>query len=274
MSFPHTFADFALSQRLERAEGASCARFAEARARAQPEIGAEVISVAGAYVVFDGPASPVTQTFGLGMFDPISAAELERIEGFFRKHDAPVFHEVSPLAGVELHALLAKRGYQPVELTSVMYRDLQLASKTPSSIRVRVVEENQRALWAHTMAQGWAETPEVTVFLLDLADIITQKENTQAFLAEMDGAEMDGQAVAAASLSMEGGVALLAGGATIPQARRKGAQSALLDARLRFAALHGCDLAMMGAAPGSASQRNAERNGFRIAYTRVKWALA
>ena len=29
----------------------------------------------------------------------------------------------------------------------------------------------------------------------------------------------------------------------------------------------------MGALPGSASQRNAERNGFRIAYTRIKWAL-
>jgi hypothetical protein len=31
---------------------------------------------------------------------------------------------------------------------------------------------------------------------------------------------------------------------------------------------------MMGALPGSASQRNAERNGFRIAYTRIKWRLA
>ena len=29
-----------------------------------------------------------------------------------------------------------------------------------------------------------------------------------------------------------------------------------------------------GAEPGSASQRNAERQGFRIAYTRVKWQLA
>ena len=28
-----------------------------------------------------------------------------------------------------------------------------------------------------------------------------------------------------------------------------------------------------GAAPGSASQRNAERQGFRIAYTRIKWML-
>ena len=38
-----------------------------------------------------------------------------------------------------------------------------------------------------------------------------------------------------------------------------------------YAASHGCDLALMGAQPGSGSQRNAERHGFRIAYTRVKW---
>jgi hypothetical protein len=43
--------------------------------------------------------------------------------------------------------------------------------------------------------------------------------------------------------------------------------------RLRFAADQGCDLALMGALPGSASQRNAERQGFRIAYTRLKWQL-
>ena len=34
---------------------------------------------------------------------------------------------------------------------------------------------------------------------------------------------------------------------------------------------HGCDLAMMVAEAGSESQRNAERQGFRVAYTRVKW---
>nr|AGC71394.1 hypothetical protein [uncultured bacterium A1Q1_fos_1815] len=33
----------------------------------------------------------------------------------------------------------------------------------------------------------------------------------------------------------------------------------------------GCDLATMSALPGSPSQRNAQRNGFHIAYTRTKW---
>lgn len=37
---------------------------------------------------------------------------------------------------------------------------------------------------------------------------------------------------------------------------------------------HGCDLAMMVAEAGSDSQRNAERKGFQIAYTRIQWRLS
>jgi GNAT superfamily N-acetyltransferase len=72
-------------------------------------------------------------------------------------------------------------------------------------------------------------------------------------------------------LAIHDGVALLGGASTRPAHRRKGAQLALLGARLAAARRHGCDLAMMAARPGSASQRNAERHGFRIAYTRIKW---
>jgi hypothetical protein len=74
-------------------------------------------------------------------------------------------------------------------------------------------------------------------------------------------------------MSISEGVALMAGAATIPGARNQGAQRALLDCRLKCAAEQGCDIAMICAAPGSASQRNAEREGFRIAYTRIKWRL-
>ena len=47
----------------------------------------------------------------------------------------------------------------------------------------------------------------------------------------------------------------------------------LLEERLRYGASHGCTVAMMVTQPGSGSQRNAERHGFRIAYTRTKWQL-
>jgi hypothetical protein len=79
--------------------------------------------------------------------------------------------------------------------------------------------------------------------------------------------------VAAGGMSIHDGVALLAGASTIPEWRHRGAQGALLQSRLDYAVQAGCDLAMIGAEPGSASQRNAERQGFRIAYTRIKWAL-
>ena len=89
---------------------------------------------------------------------------------------------------------------------------------------------------------------------------------TVCFLAEIDGA-----LAATGAIAMHEGVALLAGASTIPEFRGRGAQNALLQARIAYAATNGCDLAQIVAQPGSASQRNAERQGFRIAYTRGKW---
>jgi len=74
-------------------------------------------------------------------------------------------------------------------------------------------------------------------------------------------------------LTFHEGVALFAGSSTVPELRRRGLQTALLEERMRYAADNDCDLAMMVALPGSESQRNAERRGFQIAYTRTKWQL-
>ena len=95
------------------------------------------------------------------------------------------------------------------------------------------------------------------------------RDQTVCFLAEIDG-----KPGAAGALCLHEGVALFAGAATVPELRHRGLQSALLRERMRYAFDHGCDLAMMGALPGSNSQRNAERNGFQIAYTRTKWQLS
>lgn len=269
---PPIFSDLELSRRLERAESHANAKFVEARARVYPESGAQWIAVAGAYAMFDGVSSPITQTFGLGLFDPITITELEKIEDFFKERNAPVFHEVSPLAGLELVALLNERGYRPMEFTSVMYRAINReadpASPRNENIRVRAIAENEGELWAQVTAQGWSHLPELSEYLLELAPMSTKREDSVSFLAELEE-----QPIASAAMSLSGGVALLAGACTIPAARKQGAQLALLDYRLRYAAEQGCNLAMMCAQPGSASQRNAERHGFRIAYTRIKWQL-
>jgi len=46
-------------------------------------------------------------------------------------------------------------------------------------------------------------------------------------------------------------------------------QSALVTARLRDATDVGCDVAVVTTAPGSTSQKNVQRNGFHLLYTRA-----
>lgn len=265
-----TFSDINLARRLERAEATASAKFIEARARTTPQSGAAWIEVAGAYAMFDGRNSPVTQTFGLGVFAEPAAADLDQIEAFFLQRGAPVCHEVSPLAGLELTATLVARGYRPIEFTSVLYRPvLGVQTAVNSRITTRPVAAGEESLWSRLSAEGWGDNPELREFLLDLGIVIAAAEGSIAFLAELDG-----NPIATGALRCDGGVALFAGASTIPDARNQGAQLALLEARMSYAQGQGCDLAMMCAAPGSPSQRNAERQGFRIAYTRTKWCLA
>ena len=264
------FSDLTLSKRLESAEGYACAQFAEARRRLFPDSGAEWIECAGAYVVFDGIDSPVTQTFGLGVLGDISPAALNSIESFFASHGAPVLHEVSPFAGVAAIRLLCTRSYQPIELSNVLYRSIERpTAEHADNIETHIVPSEELPLWTDVSAQGWShEHPELLDFLQQLGAISSARKQTFCFLAEID--EKPG---AAAVLCVHEGVALFGGSATIPELRRRGLQGALLRARMRHAFDCGCDLAMMVAEPGSNSQRNAERSGFRIAYTRTKWQL-
>jgi hypothetical protein len=265
-----SFSDLALSRRLECAEGRANADFVDARALTFPERGAEWMNIGGTLAMFDGIDSPLTQTFGLGVNGPVPAVDLDRIEEFYRERNAPAFHEVSPLADASLLPLLGERHYQVIEFTSVMWRpiagDLGLPSAPNDRIVVRAIGADEHDLWARTGAQGWSHLPELTGFMRELAIVNARRRNHISFLAEIDRVP-----IAAGGVALVEGVALLAGASTVPSARKQGAQRALLEARLRHAAAHGCDIAMMGASPGSDSQRNAERQGFRIAYTRLKW---
>ena len=176
-----------------------------------------------------------------------------------------------PHAGVAALSLLCSRRYQPIEISNVMYRAIEKPADVDlTPIRVRVAGPEEAQLWTDTSAKGWThEHPELLEFFLQTTAISPAREQSPCFLAEFDG-----QPGAAGSLCIHDGVALFAGAATIPEMRRRGLQAALLQERMRYAFDHGCDLAMMVAEAGSDSQRNAERKGFQVAYTRIKWRLS
>jgi len=266
------YSDRSLSQKLERTEARANAAFVEARARVSPETGATWIEVGGAYAMFDGLDSPLTQTFGLGIFEDATSQHLDDLETFFKERGSATFHEVSPMTDQTLMSVLSDRGYRPIELTSVMYQsisDLGFGDSDSGKINTRAIDESEIQIWSDTIASGWAsEGQELADFIRAFGNIAAQASGSYPFLAEMDG-----HAVAAGGLQIYDDVCILAGASTIPEARRQGAQNALLAARLRFAREKGCRLSMMCALPGSQSQKNAQKNGFNIAYTRTKWHL-
>jgi len=264
------FVDKEFSKKLERTEALANSDFVEARSRLDPESGAEWLDIAGTYAMFDGIESPLTQTFGLGLFSESFEEDLKQAEDFFSQRGAPVCHEVSPMADQSILSVLSSRGYRPIELTSVMYRELANYSEVPDPrFTTRIIGEAEADVWARTAASGWAtEFEGIEEFMLGVGRISVNARRTRPFLAELDGVP-----VAAGGFGIYDDVCILAGASTVPAARRQGAQNALLAARLGFAREQGCSLAMMCALPGSQSQKNAQKNGFEIAYTRIKWQL-
>jgi hypothetical protein len=263
--------DLSLARRLERAEAMANAAAVDSRRELQPDVGAEWMDAGGVYAMFDGPGSPLTQAFGLGLFQPFLAREFEQVEAFFDARGAPTSHEVSAFAAPESLSLLGARGYTPIEASTVLVRPTSaLENADFAAPPVRAITADEAPLWCRVAGQGWgAESAELGAFVESLGAVVTRARGVTCFLAELDGSP-----VAAGALNITNGVALLSGASTIPAARRRGAQLALLESRLAFAAARDIDLAMIVTQPGSASQRNAERRGFRPVYTRAKWQRA
>jgi GNAT superfamily N-acetyltransferase len=204
------------------------------------------------------------------LFDPVTDESLARIEAFFRDRGATPQHEVSPLAGKDLAVLLSAKGYEPFEFTSVMYLNLptdenKKYDSKPIS-RISIKNQVDTETFVATSVRGWSEYVEYAAVMEELARIGFEREGAVSMLAEIDG-----KPAGTASLCIHEGISLMAGASTVPEFRNRGVQRALLNARIEHAVAAGCELMMMCAEPGSASQRNAERAGFRIAYTRIKW---
>ena len=78
-----------------------------------------------------------------------------------------------------------------------------------------------------------------------------------------------GEPAGGAASAIRDGLATMFADSIIPRFRRLGLHRELIAARLNEALAQGCDLATASTLPGSASQRNYERMGFEVVYTKV-----
>jgi len=256
--------DFALAQRLERNEAAGIADYPRLLKQLRPDSDASLEEIAGGCAVFTGRAFPINRAVGLGMQEAITTADMERVEHFYRRVGMPAEVELCPLADPSLIEQLGARGYRVLRFYNIYARSLQLSEerRIAPAPEVVVTESRDASLWLR--ASTGREDRRADDLSSMLATITFHRPGARCFLGWVGG-----EAVGTAALLLREGLATLFSASTHPAFRRRGVQQALLEVRLTAACEADCDLAMVMTVPGTASQRNVQRAGFELAYTKV-----
>lgn len=262
------FVDKALARRLEAAEEIPQVYYAQIDQKLRPEIGSAVEEICGGHMSFAGVGSPVGRAGGIGFDGPISAADLDRIEGFYRSHGGPCQVDVCPLTDPSLIELLKTRGYSMSELNNVLFRPLikDEVFPEPAYGNIRPGKKEEAAVFTSIVERCFFPNGDAPKEFGGVLAPMFQMEGGLNFVVEVDGNPV---ACAAGLRIKEHGIVGLFGAGTLTEFRGRGLQTALLRTRMAVAAQAGCEYAVIVTQGGTTSQRNAERLGFRVAYSKA-----
>jgi GNAT superfamily N-acetyltransferase len=251
------FADAILARRLEAAEAAN----ARGCCAADPT---NVLEIAGGCAIFVGADSPLTQAVGIGLNGPVSRLQIEELEAFFRARGSSATVDLCPHSDPGFLEALAARGYRMTEFNNVLVRRLN-GLEIAFTPRIRRALASEADVWSYTVGHGFFEQPELTSEEMDVGRAIFTMPGAHCYLAVTE----TGQLAGGGALAVYDGLATLFADSTVPAWRRAGLHRELIAARLNEAIARGCAMATASTLPGSGSQRNYERAGFQVAYTKV-----
>ncbi|MFI6704647.1 GNAT family N-acetyltransferase [Streptomyces sp. NPDC050509] len=213
---------------------------------------------------------------GFGADSPITVDGLVRVCDFYRERGVsqgslmiappllpPDWADTAAKLGLAESSRFTKLGCDIENLPTVTDR----AALDPGW-RVGVVEAHQAREWATVMMTTFGFTsPEMT----EMAASCVGRANWRQYAVWADE-----RIVAVGSVFLNGECADMFGGATLPEARGRGAQSALLTARIRAATAEGCrwlvaETGVEGPGEHNPSLRNMVRVGFEPLYERATW---
>jgi len=259
-----------LAERIERSVVRDLARYAEACRRLDPGLPVARGSFAGGLALYVAPGSPVNMIFGAGFDGPVTGADVEAVERFYTERGTLAAISLSPLADASLAATLGLRGWVLTDFENVLVHELSALEpplpEAPPGVTISAAETpEQRFAWGRLSASAFEapETPSAEV--VRLGEAMAARDDSMLLTGLVDGEE-----AGTGALWIDDGMGWLLGDATLPRLRGHGVQSALLAERTRIAAAAGCEFAVTEARPGGTSQRNMERIGFRVVYTRVE----
>jgi ribosomal protein S18 acetylase RimI-like enzyme len=262
------FVDKALARRFEAVEEMPQVLYAQVFQKTRPEIGASEEEICGGHMIFAGLGSPIGRATGVGLDRPFTADDLDRIEQFYRARQAPSQVDICPLHDPALFEMFKERGYAIAELNNVLYRRLdpgEMFPPVPEGCEIRRGLPEEAEVAGSIVEQAFFPdgAPEPYRGLLSP---LYQMEGALTFVATTGGRMV---ACGAGLVIPEHRVFGLFGAGTVPEFRGRGLQTALLRIRMVAAAKAGCEYAVVVTQGGTTSQRNSERLGFRVAYSKV-----
>ena len=260
-------------------ESVECESWADYLLAGRPVFGTRALWVGGG-VALEAPGDPsgsLNKTMGIGWVQPV-AAVLERIVGFYRETGAPstilmVAPQVLPRdwAALRKRFGIARAGSAIVKLSGEA-RAVADQSKTAHhldrGLRVGPVPASRAGEWGQAMRLGFGyDDPRRGQQSAGLSGL----PGWQLF-AVYEGDDI----VATGSLRVDGTVGHMFGGATLPSARNRGAQSALIAARAAAASEAGCAWVIAEAVAEKPGQHNPSlhnqlRAGLTARYHRANW---
>jgi len=256
-----------IARRLELGHAMRNYYYIEALHNLKPEDKPDILETGGGVVLYAGPGSPINRAIGFGLGEPFDEDTLSQVEGFFSRHNTAPSFDVCPLAERSWLRLLEQRGYRLEKFFNVLA--LSLAEEIPfisgpAGVTVLQTQTGQAELWIYTTAVGFGESDPPSTEELEVMAPNFHSQIGTSYLAWVDD-----QPAGGGGMFISEGVVELGGASTRPEFRRRGVQTALLYQRLHDARQLGCDLALVMTRPGSDSQRNIQRAGFELAYTKA-----
>jgi len=225
-----------------------------------------IFEIHGGAACFSGNDSFLSQVIGWGFATKPKQFkdEIESIESFYKSvNHQRVDIELCPFVGNDLVLFLSERGYGITELNNVSVLDLKMYKRVDvvdDGFIIKEVHSEELAEWANRVAAGFGY-PEAEEQFTHYA----RAKGVSAFAVYSQD-----KIIAGATIAMHGDVCDLGVTSTIPAYRGRGLQKKLLYTRLNFARQHGMSLATVTTEPGSISDLNIQKSGFRCAYTRIK----
>ncbi|MFF3560790.1 GNAT family N-acetyltransferase [Streptomyces sp. NPDC002574] len=222
-----------------------------------------------------------SKALGFGFATPVTADLVSDVIAFYAEHRPAVavlqlapsvlpadWDEIAAEAGFERKAGAVKFA-APVETVLAAGRAAGGSSDLADGLSVQAVRPEDAVPWASAVVSGMGM--HENCFLP--GSVATVGHPSWRPFGVRD---REGRFVAGGNLRVHGRVATLFAGSTLPAARNRGAQGALIRARALAAREAGCEWLVVETGPSTPenpnpSYRNMIRHGFEVAYQRPNW---